>query len=192
MNIQAINSNYYQPKFKAIYVSEDAVLSERQQKIVDETIRTLRTPSETLNNKTPEKYWGNRGINFNLEKSGNDTVLLEGYENARTIITGVEEVTVYSNAFKIGIYDENNTFKPEDIEAGLKSRNKQYWLRNFLNFAGIVSFGTIAMVLGNMLTKSPSKVQETAKPLIENVDSIANKVKEAIPDTTKVLRSIKK
>jgi len=192
MNIKAISSNYYKPNFRAIYVSEDTSFSERQQKIADETIKTLRTPSVTLNNKTPEKYWSNRGINFSLEKSDNDSVLLEGYEGARTIRTGVEEVTVYSNLFKIGIYDENHTFKPEDVQTVLKSKKKQFWIRNFLSFAGIVSLGTIAMMLSDMLTKAPSKAQETAKPLIENVDSIANKVKEAIPDTTKVIRSIKK
>ena len=30
MDVKAINSNYYQPNFKAVYVSEDAVLSEKK------------------------------------------------------------------------------------------------------------------------------------------------------------------
>ena len=165
MKISAVNPSSYQPNFGKIYVPKGSYFSENQQKTVDKIIETLRTPNETYKNKTPEKYWENKGISFNIKGYDRDSVSLEALVGAKEVGTGMDRHVITpgrGSSFGIGVYDEQYPFKPEDVKAGLKE-----WHGNINAFFAV----TVIAILGLLLVAlgGRMKAQDTVKPLIENV-----------------------
>lgn len=187
MKVQSISTNY-QPSFGHTYTSEYENFSNKQKLIVDKTLRTLRTPSETLNNKTPEEYYKEKGIDFYIAGYDNDTIYLEGRKGMKIIGTGRDKVATYGDCFKVGVYDEQYPLKLKDIEEGLKEKN--FTAKAFAIPVAALFIGFFLMIAQN-ISKSKEVVKDAAKPLIENIDSVAKKAQEALPDTMKVLKSIK-
>lgn len=187
MKVQSISTNY-QPRFGDTYTSGYENFSNKQKLIVDRTLRTLRTPSDALNNKTPEQYYKEKGIDFYIAGYDNDTVYLEGRTGMKKIGSGVDEAATYDDCFKIGVYDEQYPLKIKDIETGLKDKN--FTAKAFaIPVAGVI-IGVFLMIAQN-ISNSKDAVKDAAKPLIENIDSVAKKAQEILPDTIKTLKSIK-
>lgn len=188
MIVQKISANNYRPSFGDTYTSGYENFSNKQKLIIDKTLRTLRTPSETLNNKTPEQYYKEKGIDFYMAGYDNDTVYLEGRTGMKKIGTGADEVATYGDCFKIGVYDEQYPLKLKDIETGLKEKN--FTSKAYAIPVAALIIGFFLMIAQN-ISKSKDTVKDAAKPLIENIDSVGKKAQEILPDTMKVLKSVK-
>jgi len=189
MKVQSISANNYQPNFGKIYKPRGVYFSEEQQKVVDETIKTLRTPTEKYGNKTPEQYWERNGVDFQIEGYDRDTISLQGFIGAEERGTGVDKYVVTSAAggsFKIGVYDEKYPFEIEDVHKGLKEMRSNHLA--FIIPASVAILGFILVLFGGQKGNS---IQQTTKPLIENIDSVAKKAQEFLPDTMKILKSVK-
>ena len=123
-------------------------------------------------------------------KSEVDTTLLKAYKGMEETGTGVDRRYTYSDKLYIGEYDKKSEFRVSDIETRIKDKRKSY-----LGFFAVALTGLATLILCATL-RGEQKMQEATKPLIENVDSVANKAKSVLPDTTavktKVLKTIKK
>ena len=188
MIVQKISANNYRPSFGDTYTSGYENFSNKQKLIIDKTLRTLRTPSETLNNKTPEQYYKEKGIDFYIAGYDNDSVYLEGWTKRKRISSDGAEVTYLGDCFKVGVYDEQYPLKLKDIEAGLKEKN--FTSKAYAIPVAALIIGFFLMIAQN-ISKSKEAIKDAAKPLIENIDSAAKKAQEVLPDTTKILKSVK-
>ena len=191
MRISAINNNI---NFGDLYLV-NGNYSDKQKNVIEQIKTVLRTPSEKFNNRTPEEFYKtNDGIDFFLASSSKykDSIYLSGKMGVKSNGVGIDKVVTSSDSFDIGNYDETHPFLADDIEIGKKEFKKSI-------FGAISSLGLIFLTLGAYIfagmiavqADSAKKAKDTAQPLIENVDSLALKVKPIISDTTKVLKAVK-
>lgn len=201
MQIQAINNI----NFGQIYLAKGDY-TDKQKNVINQIKEELRKPSEEYGNKTAEEFYKSeyKMDFFMSDGSGKpdslagipvdysgypDSVHLAGVWGLKHIGTGVNEMVQYGDSYGIGIYDEAHPFKTDDIETSHKEHRKNSL--GFLTFgAGIVTITILGFLL-LFATRKPVQTKELSKPLIENVDSLANKAKEALPDTIKTLNIIK-
>ena len=188
MQVQAINNN--QPSFGAIYQPKNINFNKVQEPIVEAIKKAMREPLQKFKGETAEGFYKSKGLDFEIKPRSDESVRLYAYKGLKETGVGVNRGQTYSDSIYIGEYDKNSEFRVSDIESGIKDNNKNNIFVLFL--LAEVAIGTV--IAGwNLFTKMS---QETTKPLIENVDSVANKAKAVLPDTTavktKVLKVIKK
>ena len=190
MQVQAINNN--QPNFKAIYKTSKIKFTPKQDEVIDDIIEKLRKPLQQLDNKTPEDYYKSKeGVDFYVDNydQNTDSVRLKGLIGAEKSKEHIEQTITYHNrdSFRVGVYDPNHRFDVNDIKARL-SEQKQKEMA-LIKMALIPIIGMAMFIAFGIGIRHQTKI---AKPLIENVDSVANKAKAVLPDSTKVLKAIKK
>ena len=189
MKVQSISANNYQPNFGKIYVPKGSYFSENQQKTVDKIIETLRTPNEAYKNQTPEQYWEKRGIDFDIQGYDQYSVTLGAFVGAKEVGTGVDKHVITpgpGSSFAIGIYNENAEFEPKDVATAVKN-----WRGNVNAFIIVATTAILGFILVLFGGQKGNSIQQTTKPLIENIDSVAKKAQEFLPDTMKILKSVK-
>ena len=188
MQIQPINIQYNPPCFGAIYQTNKIKLTPKQNEVVNDIIKTLRKPLIRYNNQTPEQYFkSKKGIDFSIDSCNRNenSIYVEGWFNTKNSQDGIK----YEKPFAIGVYSPEHKFKISDIKKGYKKEIG-------INLAQLLTIPAIliAGLIGLNAYKKSAPVQR--KPLVENIDSIANKVHTALSDTTvvnlKILKSVKK
>ena len=186
MQIQAINNI----NFGQIYLAKGNY-TDKQKNVINQIKETLRKPSEEYGNKTAEEFYKSEyKMDFFMSNGSGkpDSIHLAGVWGLKHYGTGVNEAVQYGDSYGIGIYDEAHPFKTDDIEISHKEHRKNSWA--FLTFAaGILAIEIFGLFLFS--TRKPVQTKELSKPLIENVDTLSNKAKEALPDTIKTLNIIK-
>ena len=190
MQVQAINNN--QPNFKAIYKTSKIKFTPKQDEVIDDIIEKLRKPSQQFDNKTPEDYYKSKeGVDFYVDNydQNTDSVRLKGLIGAEKSKEHIEQTITYHNrdSFRVGVYDPNHKFDVNDIKAGL-SEHKQVEM-SLIKLALIPIIGMAGLIAYYFSSREQI---EPAKPLIENVDTVANKAKTVLSDTIKILKPIKK
>ena len=188
MQVSKINN---QTSFGKIYRAT-RIYTDSQEEVMEQIKAELRKPSEKFGNKTAEEFYKeNNKMDFLLDKSKFfNYIRLTGVYGAKQTGVGVDERYNFSDSFVIGTYDETHSFKTDDIEYSRKQARKDdliSWL--YFGLVGIVAaiymLGFAFAAKHDAVTK---ELQESAKPLIENVDSLANKVKNVIPKDTILIK----
>lgn len=177
MQLQAVNNN--QPNFGAIYQPKNNYLNKVQEPIVEAIKKAMREPLKKFKGETAEGFYKSKGLDFEIAPCGSESVTLSAYKGLKETGRGVDRAHTYSDSIYIGEYDKNSEFRVSDIDSAIKEKK-----RNDFGFGFIFAIFGIAAVLEFTLglsTKLGRKTQETTKPLIENVDSIANKAKAVKP-----------
>ena len=194
MQVQAINTQNNQTSFGAIFQPKNINFNKVQEPIANAIKQAMREPLQKFKGETAEGFYKSKGLDFEITPHSSESVYLSAYKGMKEIGRGVDRGYTYSDKICIGEYDQYSEFRVSDIESGIKEKK-----RNDFGFGFAVAIVGIAAVLQFTLglsTKLGRKTQETTKPLIENVDSIANKAKAVLSDTTavktKVLKTIKK
>ena len=187
MQVQAINNN--QPSFGAIYQPKNINFNKVQEPIFEAIKKAMREPLQKFKGKTAEGFYESKGLDFEIAPYKSTSVSLTAYKGIKEIGTGVDRRYTYLDRLYIGEYDHNSGFKVSDIEARLKEKKGED-----SGFFAVALFGVVAVLALTLRLSTPSerKIQETTKPLIENVDSVVNKAKAVLPDSVKVLKTIKK
>lgn len=190
MQVQAINSN--QPNFKSIYKTSKIKFTPKQDEVIDDIVEKLRKPSQQLDNKTPEDYYKSKdGVDFYVDNydQNEDSVSLKGLLRAEKSKEHIKQTITYHNrnSFRVGVYDPNHKFDVNDIQAGL-SEYKQKEM-SLIKTALLPIIGAAMFIAFGIGIRHQTKI---AKPLIEKVDTVANKAKTVLPDTIKILKPIKK
>ena len=189
MHVNTISKNN-QPNFGAIYVQKNKYTTS-QKNIINQIHNTLNKPLEKFNNQSANEFYkAKNGIDFYMENgnSEGESIYLAGYKGVRQIGTGVNEAITYRGSFSIGTYDEEHTFKVDDIEYGIKEANEQ--ASGFLATAGLVTITFFTLILGAILGLHDKEIsKDAAKPLIENIDSTANKVGTIKQDTVDLIKN---
>ena len=196
MQIPAINVRNNMPSFGEIYQSSNVIFTPKQKETIEDITTMLRTPMAQFDNKTPEEYYKTKNnIDFSIENHNQhiDTVLLEGYFNARELNDGAVQKVVYRDSFSIGIYDTTHKFYVNDIKTGLEGhKQKEKSILKRLLFP-VACFATLAGFYINKI----STPQQT-EPLIKTNKYVtdSDSVKTILHDTsklnTKVWKIIKK
>ena len=189
MQIQAINNTNFGKIYRVTRPYTDS-----QENVIEQIKGELRKPSKKFGNKTAEEFYeSNNKMDFLLDKSTFfDSIRVSGVYGAKQVGVGADERYKFSDSFVIGTYDEAHPFKTNDIESG----RKQYRINGLklcLNM-GLIGIAAAAYFFAIALAAkhdAVNKMQESTKPLIENVDSLAIKAKAALPDTVRTLNLIK-
>lgn len=184
MQVQAINNN--QTSFGAIFQPKNVNFNKVQEPVADAITKALREPLQKFKGKTAEGFYESKGFDFEITPYKSKTVSLTAYKGMKEIGTGVDRRYTYLDRVYIGEYAQNSEFRVSDIEAGIKEKKGQD-----LGFVAVALTAITSLLLISALSLK-GKFQETTKPLIEKVDSVANKAKAVLPDSTKVLKTIKK
>lgn len=190
MKIYVADNQKNQTKFTGIYKLRNVKYNQVQDALVNSIKTAMRKPLEEFNGQTAEGFYKTKkGIDFMIRPNSADSVYLSGHKGLRKIGTGKDRAYAsYSESIYIGEYDKNSEFKISDIKKKIIEKNNHdkstalCFLMLPLAFAGIM----IANCFGTKAQK------ETVKPLIENVSNAVNKTKAVLPDTTKILKAIKK
>jgi len=186
MQVQAINTQNNQTSFGAIFYPKNIKFNKVQEPIAETIKNALREPLQIFKGETAEGFYKSKGYDFGIEPYWTDSVHLTAYKGMEETGTGVDRRYTYSDKLYIGEYDKKSEFRVSDIETRIKDKRK-----SDLGFIA-VALTAITSVLLIATLSIKEKFQETTKPLIENVDSVANKAKAVLPDSTKVLKTIKK
>ena len=190
MQVQAINTQNNQPSFGAIFQPKNVNFNKVQEPIAEAIKNALREPLQKFKGKTAEGFYESKGLDFEITPYKSKSVSLTAYKGIKEIGTGVNRRYTYLDRVYIGEYDKNSEFRVSDIDTRIKDIHK-----SDLGFIAVALTGIATLILCATL-RGEQKMQEATKPLIENVDSVANKAKAVLPDTTavktKVLKTIKK
>jgi hypothetical protein len=194
MQVQAIYNQNNQTSFGAIYQPKNINFNKVQEPIAEAIKKAMREPLQKFKGETAEGFYKSKGLDFEITPHSSESVSLSAYKGMKETGRGVDKGYTYSDRLYIGEYNKNFEFRVSDIEAGIKDKNT----RN-LGFIAVALTAISSLLLIPTLSLN-KKTQETTKPLIENVDSVANKAKTVLPDTTgvnkvvntKVLKVIKK
>ncbi len=173
MQVQVINNN--QPRFGAIYQPKDINFNKDQEPIAEAIKKAMREPLQKFKGETAEGFYKSKGLDFEIVPYNSESVYLSAYKGMKETGTGVDRGYTYSDSIYIGEYDKNSEFRVSDIEAGIKDKKAKN-----LGFMTVVLTAITGLLLIPALS-SKQKIQETTKPLIENVDSITNKAKAVKP-----------
>ena len=180
MQVQAINTqNNKNTSFGAIYQPKNVNFNRVQEPIVDAIKKAMREPLQKFKGETAEGFYKSKGLDFEIAPHSSESVYLSAYKGMKETGRGVDRAHIYSDSICIGEYNKNSEFRVSDIDSAIKEKK-----RNDFGFGFAVAIVGIAAVLQFTLglsTKLGRKTQETTKPLIENVDSIANKAKAVKP-----------
>ena len=176
MQVQVINTqNNKNTSFGAIYQPNNVKFNKIKEPIAEAIKKALREPLQKFKGETAEGFYKSKGFDFEIKPRSEETVRLYAYKGMKETGTGVDRGYTYSDSIYIGEYDKNSEFRVSDIKSGIKDNNKNNAFA--LLILAEVAIGTV--IAGwNLFTKMS---QETTKPLIENVDSIANKAKAVKP-----------
>ena len=190
MQVQAVNTQNNQTSFGAIFYPKNIKFNKVQEPIAETIKNALREPLQIFKGETAEGFYKSKGYDFGIEPYWTDSVHLTAYKGMEETGTGVDRRYTYSDKLYIGEYDKKSEFRVSDIETRIKDKRK-----SDLGFIAVALTGLATLILCATL-RGEQKMQEATKPLIENVDSVANKAKAVLPDTTavktKVLKTIKK
>ena len=190
MQVQAVNTQNNQTSFGAIYQPKNVKFNKIQEPIAEAIKKALREPLYKFKGKTAEGFYKSKGYDFGIEPYRNHSVYLTAYKGMEETGTGVNRKYSYMDYVRIGEYGRKSDFRISDIETGIKEKTAKD-----LGFIAVALTAITSLLLISVLSLN-KKIQETTKPLIENVDSVANKAKSVLPDTTavntKVLKVIKK
>lgn len=186
MQVQAINTNSNQQNFSGIFCPKNTDLNKMQKPVADAIKKALREPLYKFKGKTAERFYESKGFDFEITPYTSESVSLTAYKGMKKTFIGENKMYTYFDRVYIGKYDKNSEFKISDIEAGIKDKNKDN-----LGFIAVALTAIASLLLIPTLSLK-QKIQDTAKPLIEKVDSAANNAKAALPDTAKVFKFIKK
>lgn len=190
MQVQAINTYNNKTSFGGIFQPKNVTFNRLQKPLADKITKALREPLPEFKGKTPEKFYESKGYDFSIEPYFRDSVSLTAYKGMKEIGTGIDRRYTYYDRVYIGGYDKNSEFRISDVETSIKEKTTSIWGSIAVSLAAIST-----LLLGATLA-TKQNTQEATKPLIENVDSVANKAKAILPDTTavktKVLKTIKK
>lgn len=173
MQVQAINNN--QTSFGAIFQPKNINFNKVQEPIADAIKKAMREPLQKFKGETAEGFYKSKGLDFEIKPRSEETVCIYAYKGMKETGRGVDRGYTYSDSIYIGEFDKNSEFRVSDIEAGIKDKNT----RN-LGFIAVALTAISSLLLIATLSLN-KKTQETTKPLIENVDSVANKAKAVKP-----------
>ena len=193
MQVQAVNTQNNQTSFGAIFYPKNIKFNKVQEPIAETIKNALREPLQKFKGETAEGFYKSKGLDFEIAPHSSESVSLYAYKGMKEIGRGVDRGYKYSDKMCIGEYDKNSEFRISDIESGLKEHNG-----SAIGFIAVALTGIAALILCAIGKSGNSDIKryETTKPLIENVDSVANKAKSVLPDTTavntKILKTIKK
>ena len=175
MKVQLISNQHNSPAFGEIFKTQGEEYSEKQQKVADQINDAMRKPLPEFGNRTAEDFYKSEyGMDFCLSRHDNpsDSIFMEVYKGVKEIGTGVNKAITYSDSFSIGIYDETHPFEVKDIETSKKDSNYSMFILPAL--VVIIGFlGIIGLAIANKHSAKPDK---SVKPLIENTDSVKNKL----------------
>ena len=194
MQVQAVNTQNNQTSFGAIFYPKNVKFNKIQEPIANAIKQAMREPLQKFKGETAEGFYKSKGYDFGIEPYRNHSVYLTAYKGMEETGTGVNRKYSYMDFVRIGEYGRKSDFRISDIETGIKEKTAKD-----LGFIAVALTAISSLLLISALSLN-KKIQETTKPLIENVDSVANKAKSVLPDTTgvnkvvntKVLKVIKK
>ncbi len=188
MKIYAADNQNNKANFTGIYKLRNVKYNQVQDALVNSIKTAMRKPLEEFNGQTAEGFYKTKkGIDFMIRPHSGDSVYLSGYKGLRETGTGIDRAHIYSDRIDIGEYDKNSEFKISDIKSGIKNTQSNNRAFGIISFLLLLSTATIAYLESRTV---PQK--NAVKPLIENVSNAANKTKAVLPDTTKILKAIKK
>ena len=178
MQVQVINTQNNQTSFGAIFYPKNIKFNKVQEPIAETIKNALREPLQIFKGETAEGFYKSKGLDFEITPHSSESVYLSAYKGMKEIGRGVDRGYTYSDKICIGEYDQYSEFRVSDIESGIKEKKEVD-----SGFFAVALFGIAAILAWTLRlsTNSEQKTQETAKPLIENVDSIANKAKAVKP-----------
>ena len=181
MQVQAINTqNNKNTSFGAIYQTKNVKFNMIQEPIAEAIKKALREPLQKFKGETAEGFYKSKGLDFEIAPHSSESVSLSAYKGMKETGRGVNRGYTYSDSIYIGEYDKNSEFRVTDIGSAIKEKKRNDF---GFGFAAVTIVGIAAVLrftLG-LSTELGRKTQETTKPLIENVDSIANKAKAVKP-----------
>ena len=176
MQVQAVNTqNNKNTSFGAIYQPKNVNFNRVQEPIAEAIKKAMREPLQKFKGETAEGFYKSKGFDFEIKPRSEETVRLYAYKGMKETGTGVDRGYTYSDRVFIGKYNKNSEFRVSDIDAGIKDKNTRD-----LGFITVALTAITSLLLISALSFK-EKTQETTKPLIENVDSIANKAKAVKP-----------
>lgn len=187
MQVVAINNN--EPGFGHIYVLKNPKMTQEQAVLISDIVNALRQPLPKFRNKTAEVYYKKKkGYDFHIKACANkpDSVFLEGFKGLKFKTRGKEEIVTYDDNVMIGIYNKDKPFKTDDVKSAIDAVTEIAMPYLMPLFAGTLA---VLTVLGMYISDKPKQV---IKPLTETIDTVSNKTKAILPDTTKILKPIKK
>ena len=189
MQMQAISNNTLAPilvgnknqsakrkelSFGAIFQPKKVNFNKVQEPISDSIKKAMRESVEKFKGQTAERFYKSKGLDFILSPRTSESVSLSAFRGLKETDGGVDKGCTFSDRIYIGEYGKNSEFRISDIEAGIKEKNRINILYRAVTLTAILTFITLSMI-------SPRKrIQGATKPLIENVDSAANKEKAAL------------
>ena len=191
MQVQAINIQNNQTSFGGIFYPKNVNFNKVQKPVAEAIKKALREPLQKFNGKTAEDFYKSKGYDFGIEPYRSHSVYLTAYK-------GMEETGVstdkkckkysYLDYVRIGEYGRKSDFKVSDVTKEISNKT---WTN------GMVTALVVSTICG-ILTTVGLTVKESisTEPLTEKVDSVTNKAKAVLPDTTaintKILKTIKK
>jgi len=175
MQVQAVNNQSNQTSFGAIFYPKNIKFNKVQEPIAEAIKKTMREPLQKFKGETAEGFYKSKGLDFEIAPHNSESVYLTAYKGMKEIGRGVDRGYTYSDSIRIGEYNKNSEFRVSDIEAGIKDKNTRD-----LGFIAVALTAISSLLLIPTLSLN-KKTQETTKPLIENVDSVANKAKAVKP-----------
>ena len=201
MQVQAINNNLTPTlsqramgkniSFSGIFYPKNVNFNKVQKPVADAIKNALREPLHKFKGKTPEDFYKSKGYDFGIEPYYGNSVYLTAYKGMEETGVGADKKCKkysYLDYVRIGEYGRKSDFKISDVESKIKNKT---WAD------GMLKALLISAVCG-MLTTVGLTVKESinTEPLTEKVDSVTNKAKTVLPDTTavntKILKTIKK
>ena len=175
MQVQAINTQNNQTSFGAIFYPKNIKFNKVQEPIAETIKNALREPLQIFKGETAEGFYESKGYDFSIEPYFSNSVSLTAYKGMKEIGTGVNRRYTYLDRVYIGEYDKNSEFRFSDIETSMKDK-----LKSDLGFVAVALTAITSLLLISALSIK-EKFYGTTKPLIENVDSVANKAKAVKP-----------
>ena len=175
MQVQAINTQNNQTSFGAIYQPKNVNFNKVQEPIANAIKQAMREPLQKFKGETAEGFYKSKGLDFEIAPHSSESVSLSAYKGMKETGTGVDRRYTYSDKLYIGEYDKKSEFRVSDIETRIKDKRK-----SDLGFVAVALTAISSLLLISALSFK-EKTQETTKPLIENVDSVANKAKAVKP-----------
>ena len=180
MQVKAINNQNNQTSFGAIYQPKNINFNNVQEPIAQAIKKAMREPLQKFKCETAEGFYKSKGLDFEIAPHSSESVYLTAYKGMRETGRGVDRGYTYSDFINIGEYDKNSEFKISDIDSAIKEKKRNDFGFGAI-FTAIIGMVTSLMLLNYFSNHSNNKSQDTTKPLIENVDSIANRVKAIQP-----------
>ena len=167
-----------QTSFKAIYIPQNAIFNRAQEPVVADIRAKLTTQLPQFNNKSADKFYEqNHDIAFEIKPSHDnfESVNLFAHKGAKKIGDGIINGITYSDSVLVGQYNEDKPFDLSDIdkEINRKKKIKTAWHA----VIAVSAIAAIASIIQMMFFDKPhnTKTEETIKPLIEQVDTVAKK-----------------